>query len=305
MEILVDKAEFENIRLDVFLKDHSDYSRSYIVKIIEEGLVKVSGKVITKPSYLTKLDDFITYETLPETIIEAVPEDIPLSILYEDEDILIVDKPRGMVVHPSNGHQNGTLVNAVMYHCKDKLSTINGIIRPGIVHRIDKDTSGVLCICKNDIAHKNISEQFASHTNVRKYKAIVKGVLKDDEGLIDEPIARDKKNRLRMSIDKNGKNARTLYKVIKRYDNYTYIECELFTGRTHQIRVHMKSIGHPLLGDLVYGRKDSNFPKLDGQILHAYYLKIKHPTKGNEIEFISELPSYFIDILDKLDGKSK
>ena len=194
MKLLVDDADKTNIRLDLFLKDNSSYTRSYIEKLIDEGLVKVSGTVINKSSYKTKLNDIIEFETLPETILEARPEDIPLDILYEDDDILIVNKERGMVVHPSNGHESGTLVNAVMYHCKDNLSSINGVIRPGIVHRIDKDSSGILCICKNDLAHNNISEQFAKHTNIRKYKAIVKGVIKNDLGTIDKPIARDKKN---------------------------------------------------------------------------------------------------------------
>ena len=305
MRIIIDDETKTNIRLDVFLKDNSEFSRSYIERLIEEGLVKVSGELITKSSYKTKLNDVIEYETLPETELDIVPEDIPLSILYEDDDILIVDKARNMVVHPSNGHESGTLVNAIMYHCKDNLSTINGVIRPGIVHRIDKDTSGILCICKNDLAHNHISEQFAKHSNTRKYKLVVKGVINNDSGTIDKPIARDKNNRLRMAVDKDGKPAITKYKVIKRYDKYTYLECELLTGRTHQIRVHMKDMGYPLLGDLVYGRKDSNFPELDGQILHAYYLKIKHPRDNRDMEFTSELPLYFKEVLDKLDGKRK
>ena len=301
MEILVDKVDKANIRLDSFLSNNFDYSRSYLASLIEEGYVFVNDVKVIKTSYKTKLNDKICFTLKPEEIISVEPENIPLNILYEDDDILIVDKERGMVVHPSNGHESGTLVNAIMYHCKDSLSTINGVIRPGIVHRIDKDTSGILCICKNDMSHKNISEQFSNHSNIRKYKAIVKGRLKKEEGLIDKPIGRDKNNRLRMAIDKNGKNAKTYYKTLKKYNNYTYIECELFTGRTHQIRVHMKELGNPLLGDLVYGRVDKNFRELDGQVLHAYYLKIKHPRSNKEMEFKSDIPDYFKKVMDKLD----
>ena len=301
MEILVDNDDKVNIRLDTFLTDNFDYSRSYLASLIEEGYVFVNDVKVGKTSYKTKLNDKITFTLKPEEVLSIEPENIPINILYEDNDILIVDKERGMVVHPSNGHQSGTLVNAIMYHCKDSLSTINGVVRPGIVHRIDKDTSGILCICKNDQSHKNISEQFANHSNVRKYKAIVKGKLKNDEGFIDKPIGRDKNNRLRMAVDKNGKNAKTYYKTLKKYNNYTYIECELFTGRTHQIRVHMKELGNPLLGDLVYGRVDKNFRELDGQILHAYYLKIRHPRTNEEMEFTSDVPQYFRKVLDKLD----
>ena len=301
MEILVDNDDKVNIRLDSYLADNFDYSRSYLASLIEEGYVFVNDEKVVKTSYKTRLNDRISFTLKPEEVLRVEPEDIPINILYEDDDILIVDKERGMVVHPSNGHQSKTLVNAIMYHCKDSLSTINGVIRPGIVHRIDKDTSGILCVCKNDLAHKNISDQFAEHSNVRKYKAIVKGRLKNDEGIIDKPIGRDKNNRLRMAIDKNGKSAKTYYKTLKKYNNYTYIECELFTGRTHQIRVHMKDLGNSLLGDLVYGRVDKNFRELDGQILHAYYLKIRHPRTNEEMEFVSEIPEYFKKVLDKLD----
>lgn len=303
MNIIVDTIDKVNIRIDVFLKDTLDLSRNYVEKVIESGNLKVLGVVIDKPSYKTRLGDMIEFTELPSTLLSAEPENLPLDIIYEDDDILIVDKKRGMVVHPSAGHNSGTLVNAVLYHSKGKLSDINGVLRPGIVHRIDKDTSGILCICKNDVAHKSIASQFSNHTNVRKYKAIVKGVIKKDEGIIEKPIGRDKNNRLRMAIDKNGKNASTEYKVIKRYDNYTYIECNLHTGRTHQIRVHMKDLGHPLLGDMTYGRPDKNFPNLQGQILHAYYLKIMHPRTHKTIEFESEVPPYFKEILDILDGK--
>ena len=205
-----------------------------------------------------------------------------------------------MVVHPSNGHLSQTLVNAILYHCKDNLSSINGVIRPGIVHRIDKDTSGILCICKNDLSHKNIAKQFAEHTNVRKYKAIVRGNILQNEGIINKPIGRDKRNRLRMAIDKAGKEAITEYRVIEKYDNYTLIECNLKTGRTHQIRVHMKDLGHPILGDLVYGKPDKNFKELNGQILHAYYLEFNHPRTNERMIFLSNLPEYFNKVLNKI-----
>ena len=211
-----------------------------------------------------------------------------------------VNKPRGMVVHPAPGHQNGTLVNAIMFHCKNNLSGINGVIRPGIVHRIDKDTSGVLCICKNDFSHNNISKQFQEHTNIRKYVAIVKGLIKDDAGTIDNFLNRDKKNRLRMAVCDIGKRAITKYKIIERFKNHTYIECELLTGRTHQIRAHMRHIGHPLLGDLLYGGFDDKFKNLDGQILHAKFLEISHPKTNERISFTAEIPEYFREILNKI-----
>ena len=290
-----------NIRLDSYIKDHSDFSRTYIASLIEDGYVKVNDIIVEKPSYKTKKDDVIDITEKEIEVLDIVPENIPLNIIYEDDDILIIDKERGMVVHPSNGHFNGTLVNAIMYHCKDKLSSINGVIRPGIVHRIDKDTSGILCICKNDDSHKNIANQFSNHTNVRKYRAIVKGVIKNDSGEINKPIGRDKRNRLRMAIDPNGKEAITRYKVIKRFNNYTYIECELLTGRTHQIRVHMKDMGFPLLGDLTYGKVDRNFKELDGQILHAFYLEFDHPRTKERIKFESKLPEYFNKVLENIE----
>ena len=301
MTLIIDENDKTNIRLDSFIKEHSDLSRTYIATLIDEGNVKVNDKVIEKASYKTKLNDVIEVIEKEIETLDIEAEDIPLNILYEDEDILIVDKARGMVVHPSNGHFSGTLVNAIMYHCKDKLSSINGVIRPGIVHRIDKDTSGILCICKNDDSHKNIAIQFSNHTNVRKYFAIVKGVISKDSGEINKPIGRDKRNRLRMAVDPKGKEAVTRYRVIKRFKNYTYIECELLTGRTHQIRVHMKDLGFPLLGDLTYGKVDRNFQELDGQILHAYYLEFDHPRTNERLTFTSDLPDYFKEVLNKLD----
>lgn len=301
MRLIVDKTDFVNKRLDNFIKENSELSRTYIASLIEDGYVKVNDVIVCKPSYKTKESDVIDFEERENTTLDVVPENIPLKIIYEDDDILIIDKERGMVVHPSNGHHSGTLVNAIMYHCKDNLSSINGVIRPGIVHRIDKDTSGILCVCKNDESHKSIAKQFSEHSNIRKYLAITKGVINKDSGTIEKPIGRDKRNRLRMAVDTNGKEAITKYKVIKKYKDYSYIECELLTGRTHQIRVHMKDMGYPLLGDLTYGKVDRNFKELNGQILHAHYLEFSHPRTNERVSFESKLPDYFVSILDKLD----
>ena len=300
MIIIVDSDDKTNIRIDILLSQKLDLSRTYVSRLIDEGYVFVNDSELDKPSYKTKLNDKIEVLDREEEVLNVKPENIPLDIMYEDDDILIINKERGMVVHPSNGHLNSTLVNALMYHCKDKLSSINGVIRPGIVHRIDKDTSGLLCVCKNDFSHNAISNQFFLHTNIRKYKAIVKGNISDDEGVVDKPIGRDKKNRMRMSIVENGKSAKTYYKVLKRYNNFTYIECELFTGRTHQIRVHMKYLGHPLLGDLVYGNKSDKFDDVLGQVLHAYYLEFNHPRTNERMKFTSDLPEYFKNIIKRL-----
>lgn len=300
MNFIVDDDKKTNIRLDNFIRDNTDLSRTYIATLIEDGYVKVNDIIVEKASYKTKINDKIEVEEKEIETLDIIPQDIPLDIIYEDNDILIVNKARGMVVHPSNGHYSDTLVNAIMYHCKDKLSSINGVIRPGIVHRIDMDTSGVLCICKNDNSHKNIALQFAEHTNKRKYRAVVRGVIKNDDGTIDKPIGRDKRNRLRMAIDPLGKVAKTYYKVLERFNGYTYIECELFTGRTHQIRVHMKDLGYPLLGDTTYGKVDRNFQTLTGQILHAYYLEITHPSTRERLKFETTNPPYFEEILGKL-----
>ena len=300
MILNVDSEKDINKRLDVYIKDNTSFSRTYIDSLIKEGLVKVNEILVVKSSYKTKLNDVIDITEKEVVKLDLNPQNLPLDIIYEDEDILIIDKERGMVVHPSNGHSDNTLVNAILYHCNDKLSSINGVIRPGIVHRIDKDTSGILCICKNDSSHKNIATQFAEHTNIRKYKAIVRGIVKQDEGTINKPIGRDKRNRLRMAIDVNGKNAITEYKVIERFESYTFVECNLRTGRTHQIRVHMKDLGHPLLGDLIYGKVDKHFKDLNGQILHAYYLEINHPRTNQRMIFETKLPKYFEDVLVKI-----
>ena len=270
-------------------------SRSYIQKCIKENDVLVNLKP-QKASYRLKLEDEIVF-SVPEAVepvIEA--ENIPLSVLYEDEDVLVVDKPKGMVVHPAPGHYSGTLVNAVMYHCRDHLSGINGVMRPGIVHRIDRDTTGSLIICKNDHAHREIAAQLKDHTITRKYRAIVHGVLKKDRGVVDAPVGRDPKERKRMAVnEKTGRHAVTHYLVLQRFQEYTYIECELETGRTHQIRVHMAYIGHPLLGDAVYCHKKE--PYHLGQTLHAMVLGFMHPSTDRYLEVTAPLPAYFEHLL--------
>lgn len=292
--------EEDDERIDKWISSAlTDLSRSYIQKCIKEGQVFVND-VPRKASYRLKVDDEIVFR-IPEAVEPAIcAEDIPLSVLYEDEDVLIVDKPKGMVVHPAPGHYSGTLVNAVLYHCKEQLSGINGVLRPGIVHRIDRDTTGSLVICKNDRAHREIAVQLKDHSMTRSYRAIVHGVLKNDEGTVDAPIGRDEKDRRRMAInEKNGKPAVTHYKVLKRFREYTYIECRLETGRTHQIRVHMTSIGHPLLGDEVYGSRRSPF-RLEGQTLHAYTLGFIHPGTREYLEVSAPLPAYFEHLLEIL-----
>ena len=231
---------------------------------------------------------------------EMLPEDIPLSVLYEDEHLLVVDKPKGMVVHPSAGHYSGTLVNALLYHCRGNLSGINGVLRPGIVHRIDKDTTGALLVCKTDLAHRDLAQQLKDHSITRRYRAIVHGNLTEDEGTVEGPIGRHPTERKKMAVNqKNGKPAVTHYRVLERFGNYTYIECRLETGRTHQIRVHMSSIGHPLLGDLVYGPRKCPVSGLEGQTLHAMVLGFIHPATKEYLEFTAPLPEYFEKLLIK------
>lgn len=275
-------------------------SRSYIQKLIKDNLVFVNDKP-QKASYRIKVDDEIRFQIPDAAEPDISAEDIPLSILYEDEDLLVVDKPKGMVVHPAPGHLNGTLVNAVMFHCQDNLSGIGGVMRPGIVHRIDKDTTGSLIICKNDMAHQKIASQLKEHSITRKYRAIVHGGMSVSEGCIDAPIGRDIKDRKKMAVnEKNGKHAVTHYKVLGTSKEYTYLECQLETGRTHQIRVHMASIGHPLLGDMVYGGQKTNFD-LIGQTLHAMTIGFIHPTSGAYMEIEAPLPEYFTRLLKILN----
>lgn len=292
----------EGQRIDKFLaEEFPEMSRSYIQKLIKEEQVSVNGKVVKANYKLSEADEVVLNQPeLKEPDILA--ENIPLDILYEDSDLLIVNKPKGMVVHPSAGHYSGTLVNALMYHCKDDLSGINGVMRPGIVHRIDMDTTGSLLVCKNDFTHNDIAEQLKIHSIRRVYHAIVHGVLKDDEGIIDAPIGRHPIDRKKMSINhKNGKEAVTHYKVIKRFRDYTYIQCQLETGRTHQIRVHMSSIKHPLVGDSVYGPAKCPF-KLQGQTLHAKIIGIIHPRSKEYLEVDAPLPEYFVSLLNKLEN---
>lgn len=298
--------EFVGERIDKFLSCRlEEVSRSYIQKLIKEGHVSVNGKPV-KANYKLGADDEICLEIPEAKEPDILPEDIPLDILYEDQDILVVNKPKGMVVHPAAGHYSGTLVNALMYHCKDSLSGINGVMRPGIVHRIDMDTTGSLLVCKNDEAHRILAEQLKEHTIRREYHAIVYGNLKDDAGTIDAPIGRHPVDRKKMSINhKNGKRAVTHYEVLERFGNFTYIRCRLETGRTHQIRVHMASLHHPLLGDEVYGPSSKPpFSGVKGQVLHAKILGIHHPSTGEYMEFDAPLPQYFVDLLQKLRRKS-
>lgn len=290
--------EMEDERIDKCMAALIDsLSRSFIQKMIKEGQVKVNERTV-KANYRVKSDDDVSF-FLPETVEPDIePEDIPLDILYEDDDVLVVNKPKGMVVHPAAGHYSGTLVNAVMFHCRDNLSGINGVMRPGIVHRIDKDTTGSILICKSDHSHQHIAEQLKEHTIVRRYRAIVHGVLKQEEGTVSAPIGRDPIERKKMAVNyKNGKDAVTHYRVLQRFSAYTYIECRLETGRTHQIRVHMASIGHPLLGDSVYGPKKCPFPQLEGQTLHAMVLGFVHPATKTYVETTAPLPAYFEHLL--------
>lgn len=292
--------EEAGVRIDRYLSDQcQDISRSYLQKLLKEQSVLVEEKPV-KSNYKVNAGDRISL-TLPEIREpEIIPEEIPLDIVYEDKDIILINKPKGMVVHPAAGHYSGTLVNGLMSHCRSELSGINGVMRPGIVHRIDMDTTGVLIVCKNDMAHNSISEQLKEHSITRKYAAIVHGVLKDDEGTINAPIGRHPIDRKKMSInEKNGREAVTHYRVLERFRQFTYIECQLETGRTHQIRVHMASIGHPLLGDSVYGPAKCPF-RLTGQTLHAGVLGIIHPRTGEYMEFTAHLPAYFEELLRKL-----
>ncbi len=300
MEKLFFTIEKGGERIDKYLSEQlEDMTRSHIQKLIKENMVRVNGMAV-KSNFKLSASDQIEVEIPELKEPDILPENIPLDILYEDQDILVVNKPKGMVVHPAPGHYTGTLVNAIMYHCKDNLSGINGVMRPGIVHRIDMDTTGPLLICKNDRAHQALAEQLKEHSITRKYHAIVHGRLKEDEGTIDKPIGRHPIDRKKMSVHcTNGREAITHYRVLKRFQQFTYIECQLETGRTHQIRVHMSSIGHPILGDQVYGPAKCPY-KLQGQTLHAKILGITHPTTGEYMEFDAPLPDYFQGLLEKM-----
>ena len=284
------------IRIDKYLATAlPDKSRSYYQKAIDEGRVLVNGQPV-KSKYQTKLGDDIIVSIEPVKEIDILPEDIPIEILYEDSDVIVVNKPKGMVVHPAPGHYTGTLVNALMYHCKDSLSGINGEIRPGIVHRIDMNTTGSLLICKNDKAHNDIAAQIKVHSVNRIYKGIVVGNFKDEEGTINAPIGRNPKDRKKMAVVADGREAITHFKVLEQFKGYSYVQFKLETGRTHQIRVHMAHIGHPLLGDDVYGKLVG---KLQGQTLHAQTIGFVQPSTGQYVEVDAPLPAYFEDLLEK------
>lgn len=294
----------EGERIDRYLTAKMpERSRSYIQKLIKENHVSVNG-TSAKANYRLSFDDEINI-TIPELVEpDILPEDIPLSILYEDTEIIIINKPKGMVVHPAPGHYTGTLVNALLFHCKDQLSGINGVMRPGIVHRIDMNTTGSLLVCKNDKAHQALAMQLKEHSIKRVYEAIVHGVLKEERGTIDKPIGRHPIDRKKMSTHaRQEREAITHYKVLERFAQYTHIQCELETGRTHQIRVHMADIGHPIMGDEVYGSRKCPFKHLDGQTLHAKTLGIFHPVTGKYLEAEAPLPEYFMDLLGKLRNK--
>ncbi|MGN0452738.1 MAG: RluA family pseudouridine synthase [Ruminococcus sp.] len=287
-------------RIDKFLSENIDgITRSFVSGIFDIGGVTVNGKPVSK-SYKLSSGDNIEAE-VPEAVeAEAAPEDIPIDILYEDNELIVVNKPKGMVVHPASGNPNGTLVNALLYHCKGKLSGINGVLRPGIVHRIDKNTSGLLVVAKSDRAHLSLSEQIKAHSMTREYRSVVYGRFKNTEGVVDAPIGRNANDRKKMCVtDKNSKNAVTHYEVLEEYKSYSYIRCVLETGRTHQIRVHMAYIGHPVAGDDVYGPKKV-ITELSGQCLHAMKLGFLHPVTNEYMEFTSSLPEYFEKFLAKI-----
>ena len=300
ISILID-ADSEGERIDKLLAFiFPDSSRSYIQKAIEIGNVSVNGVKVTK-NYKLKLDDKVEYTPIEPTKLSVEPQNIPLDIVFEDEDLLVVNKPKGMVVHPAPGNYDGTLVNALMYHCGDSLSGINGVLRPGIVHRIDKNTSGLLIVAKNDFAHKSLAAQIKEHSFTREYRAVVTGHLKENTGTVVAPIGRNPADRKKMTVtDKNSKNAVTHYEVLKSYNNYDYVKLKLETGRTHQIRVHMAHIGHPLAGDDVYAKPKGREIKLNGQCLHAGLIGFIHPRSLEYVEFSSDIPEYFKSFLSEL-----
>lgn len=298
-ELTVDN-ESSGKRIDKFISESiGDFSRSYIAGLIEEGCVLVNGKKISK-SYKVSVDDEVVADIDEPRELEAVPENIPLDIVYEDDDVIVINKPKGMVVHPAAGNEGGTLVNALLYHCRGKLSGINGVLRPGIVHRIDKNTSGLLVVAKSDRAHASLSEQIKEHSMTREYRAVIYGHLKEHEGIVDAPIGRSTNDRKKMCVtDKNSKKAVTHFEVLEDYRDFSYIRCVLETGRTHQIRVHMSYLGHPLAGDDVYGPKKI-ITELSGQCLHAMKLGFKHPISDKYMEFTADLPDYFENFLRKI-----
>ena len=295
-------SEEDSVRIDKYLSSHSDLSRSFVQKLSDEEKILVNGKIV-KSSYKLSLNDEIEVDVPELEPIETRPENIPLDILYEDSDLIVINKPKGMIVHPANGIYTGTLVNALLYHCKD-LSGINGKLRPGIVHRIDKDTTGCIIACKNDFTHVEIAKQLETKTCHREYRAIVMGNITHDNGLIDAPIGRDPRDRQKMTVtDKGARDARTHFQVLERFGNSTYVECTLETGRTHQIRVHMKYINHPVMGDEKYGKKCA-YMDTEGQVLHAYKITFVHPRTQKEMTIEAPMPTYFNELLDILRKES-
>ena len=297
-DVFVVSEEYDGERLDKYLSlVNETLSRSFLQKLIKDGEVLVNGRVPKASLKLSENDSICL--NVPQTIVpDILPEPIDIDIIYEDDDVILVNKPKGMVVHPGAGHFSGTLVNALMYHCGSSLSGINGIARPGIVHRIDKDTTGIIIACKNDRSHRLIAQQLKDHTVTRRYYAICHGNIKEDELTIDAPLGRHPVDRKKVAIVRDGRNAVTHVKVLERYGTYTFIECRLETGRMHQIRVHLASKGHPLLGDEVYGPADNRY-RTTGQTLHAYVLGFIHPTTGEYMEFQAELPGYFRALLER------
>lgn len=304
MEQIIVKENKENKRLDSYIaEEKSELSRTTIKRLLENAQILVNGTK-QKASYKPETGDLIQIN-MPELCkTELIAQDIPVPVIYEDKDIIVVNKPKGMVVHPANGNPDKTLVNAILAMCKDSLSGIGGEIRPGIVHRLDKDTSGLLIVAKNDLAHINMSKQIQDRQVIKKYIALVRGIVPEDEATIDMPIARSKKDRKKMAVDKDGKNAVTHFKVLKRYDKYTLLELKIDTGRTHQIRVHMSYIGHPVVGDTTYSNGKNEFG-IEGQMLHAKYLEFKHPITGEILKLEAPLPQYFENVLKKLDEDNR
>lgn len=300
MDVYIINEEKANIRIDKAITMIDDtLSRVTIQRLIDEGNILVNGKK-TKASYKTKNGDGITIKKEEPKKLDIIAQDIPIDVLYEDEDIIVVNKPKGIVVHPANGNPDGTLVNAIMNLCGDSLSGIGGEIRPGIIHRLDKDTSGVLIVAKNDMAHINISNQIKNRETKKIYIALVRGVIKENEATINMPIGRSRKDRKKMAVTKDGKEAVTHFKVLKKYDNFTLIEIKIDTGRTHQIRVHMSEIGYPIVGDYVYSNGKNPF-KVEGQMLHAKQIEFEHPRTGKKMNIEAPIPKYFQEIIDKLD----
>jgi len=292
-------AEIDCRRLDVFLSDNAGLTRNHAQKLIEQGCVYVDGSVVVKASADVK-DGSVVKVDLPDDVpLNIAPQNIPLDIVYQDDDLAVINKQQGLTVHPANGVYEGTLVNALLFHVKD-LSGINGVLRPGIVHRLDKDTSGLLVVAKNDAAHVELQRQIQTKQCRRIYLALLEGVLKQDEGFVDQPIGRSKSDRKKMDVVADGRSAQTFYKVLRRYKNYSLVRFELKTGRTHQIRVHAKYLGHPVVGDKTYGYKNCKW-NLNGQLLHAETLIFTHPTTGEVMSFSAPLPDYFQKVLDVLD----